>query len=181
MIGMSLFFLVVGLKLGEYRYYTIFYQLPPFMLGILCFYLEKERGFLLKNNSFATVIGLLFGIFFLGFLKAETAPLQIYHLYYILFTGILICANTNSKNILTRILLSFGEKSYSIFLVHILLLKALYTLVFATYPGISFSYRLTANFVSAFGMSWILSKFVFHKIDGYFVNAASRYINKTRQ
>jgi len=172
------FTMLLGRHLGSYGYYAFPLQLPCFLLGIYCFRVRRAWPNLETVGTHKTALALVMACLFFGLAKAETAPLGAHMLHAVLFALTLLLVPMRSRSLLAEATRSFGRQSYALFLVHLFLLKLVYTLFVARYPQWSTPSVLALNLGVSIGLSWLLSWALFNRIDEWFVRHGSQWLQR---
>jgi len=178
-LGLSLaagFTMLIGRHLGDFVYYAFPAQLPCFLLGVYCRRLKEARalGPLGREHDAALGMGLL--MLFFGLSKAQTAPLGIYHVIAVLFALALLFMRLEGANLLSRGLQALGRQSYSLFLLHLLILKSAYAVLASLGVQMPLIVALLAYGALGFGLSWLLSNQVFNRMDEFCVLRADAFL-----
>lgn len=168
-------------EFGGFSYYAFPVQLPCFILGIFCFRVKNAMTFAV-SQKYMNVILLTVVILFFGTAEIKAAPVGAHIISCIIFVPLFIFLEFKGSSIIYAGLRSLGRQSYSLFFLHLVLLKTL--VIFLIYYGnLDAIQILGMNVFVSVGISWILSWLLFNRIDNYCVqkvrNATSKYRNST--
>lgn len=172
------FTMLLGRFEGAYGYYAFPAQLPCFLLGVYCHRLSIAWPDLELSGAHKIAFAVTIVFLFFGFAKAQTAPLGIHLLYTVMFALVLTLVPICSKSFLAEVLRSFGRQSYALFLLHLLLLKVVYTLIVTKNPQLGLPLVLALNLSVSVALSWLLSWTVFNRIDIWCVDRVSQRLQR---
>lgn len=143
----------------DFVYYSIFSQLPIFALGIFAYYLVSDNNKEIKKSTWLLLCGTIFIFCYV------TIP---YHfLYSMIFVLLLIIlAKTPCKLFSNKILAAIGKVSFSMYIVHFILIYAVYffkpNINIDSIPGnfIYFIFSYLALTGVTYGLSRLTYKFI---------------------
>ena len=161
------------------RYYSFPSHLSEFMLGMLAYYLLQVNSFKSKINQHGKPLLLLVGVMAVGFINLRGGLLASYHIYGLLFLCVLLVScSQNSRLPGTFVWIAkIGQQSYALYFTHLLLLKFAFVLQI-NYFNIGGYLLLASNIFLIIPMSLVLSNFVFHRIDSFFVTKVKLFQQK---
>lgn len=167
-----LFILLIGRHFDGYSHYGFFAQLPCFILGCLLYRIKNTPGFNHRFAQWNVVVIIAAILLMLGLAKGESRPLGDSNVYAICFAALLLSAEALNRilpKFLNKILANFGQKSYSLFLLHLVLLKGWYSIATLYDFESNFLTAAMINIIIAVPFSWLLSKLFIYPIDQYIV------------
>jgi peptidoglycan/LPS O-acetylase OafA/YrhL len=172
---------------GAFVSYFILNNLPSFFVGIIVYHIIHNEILFTKIKKYSLEIFTTGLLLYFGFIKGNMYPLAYNHLYGIVW-GILIIGsyhyiNNMKQNILIRVISRFGQQAYSLYFLHILLTHVnSYLLINVFNMGGGTKMQSASFFLIHLGsmlvISWILSNYLFNKIDNYCVKSINKIIKR---
>jgi peptidoglycan/LPS O-acetylase OafA/YrhL len=174
-----IFAYLVG-KNGVVAYYLFPAHLPVFLIGILAYRIREHLPKITVSVPIlvgSVVCGLSL---FVCYGKASGGYLGVQVAYSLVFAGFLIGIPDGQPGPVRRLLEALGRETYSLFLVHILVLKIGYTLLLAPHPELGFSGALGVNLLLGLPLTWALSHWIFNPIDRKCVELVGQWLRPRR-
>lgn len=154
-----------------FSYYGFPAQLPCFLLGMSVYRIRDNEVLRNMLDHVAVPVFLISAIVFFGLLRLDVKPLPQPFLPSLCFAGILATADKALHRMpesLNRFLSAFGKRSYSLYFLHILVIKQILAISALRGYGVVWNLALTIS------ISLVLSFLIFHRIDLYFVRLGHR-------
>lgn len=154
-------------------YYTFIPHLPEFLLGFLAFRITQHQNIALKISRYGNAILFMSCILMLGFVDAKSTLLGSHHIFTICFAMILIIFALRSDYSLPWLgfISNLGRQSYALYFTHLLLLKIAFV-ISENFYEFSNMIVLSLNLLIIIPLSILMSNFIFHNIDKFFVSKA---------
>jgi peptidoglycan/LPS O-acetylase OafA/YrhL len=179
-----LFVTFVGRHFSEYSFYGFPSQFPCFVLGIICYYVDRDDVLRAKVARGAVPIAAIGAIILMSSLQVASKPLPESILPGVCGAAIVLTAPSIFKffpDLVRAGMVQMGRQSYALFFAHMTLLKlTLIGLAFFGYSAPLPVHLLINLLVGIFG-SLIFSQLIFDPIDRACVGAASSWLKKRAQ
>ena len=152
-------------------YYTFIPHLPEFLLGFLAFRITQHQSVARNISKYGNALFFTSSILMLGFVDAKSTLLGSHHIFTIGFVAILVILVLRSDYFLPWLgfISKLGRQSYALYFTHLLLLKIAFV-ISENFYEFSNVVTLGLNLFIVIPLSLLLSNFVFHNIDNFFVN-----------
>jgi len=165
---------------SEFYYYFFLNQLPVFILGGVMSHLinQNQEG----ANEYSGILFAFSVVLFFGLIRGLNYPLAYHYLYGIVFVLMIISAypymESSKGFFLFSAVVRLGKQSYAIFLSHLLVMHPSSYLLKLYAPDLNITEFFLIQLLSILVFSYILSNYLFNRIDVFFVNAMNHYIRK---
>ncbi|PWA09913.1 acyltransferase family protein [Flavobacterium laiguense] len=167
------------INIGSFYYYYFTNQFPCFILGIVLFHY--------KDCFFDTKVKLPFLILsatiFMGMLHGSIKPID-YHIFYSI--GIIFFIISSYETLsgfkeysIYKYIANIGTQSYAIFFLHLIIMNVSVFFLNRNLIGVNPLIVFVINLLVIFLTSYILSNFIFNKIDVYFCKLGKKLVVKT--
>ncbi len=177
------FILLIGRHFSGFSHYGFPAQLPCFLLGALAHRISQMPNFESHFAPWRKVAIACSVMLMIGLVKGESKPLGDSNVYALCFTAILLASSVLTEVLAPTIvagLAALGRQSYALFFVHLALLKGTYLYLSTEQIVLPFWPSLALNLIVAVPLTWLVSAFVFDRIDRYFVALADRSLNRSQ-
>ncbi len=165
---------------GEFYYYFFLNQLPVFILGGVMSHLinQNQEG----ANRYSGILFAFSVVLFFGLISGSNHPLAYHYLYGIVFVLMIIGAYPYMESFKGFFLFStvvrLGRQAYAIFLSHLLVMHPSSYLLKLYAPNLNIAEFFLIQLLSILVVSYILSNYLFNRIDVFSVNAMNNYIRR---
>jgi peptidoglycan/LPS O-acetylase OafA/YrhL len=163
-----------------FYYYFFLNQLPVFILGgVMSHFINQNQE---GVNEYSSILFAFSVVLFFGLISGSNYPLTYHYLYGIVFVLMIIGSYPYMESFKGFFLFSavvrLGKQAYAVFLSHLLIMYPSSYLLKLYAPNLNIAEFFLIQLLSILVFSYILSNYLFNRIDVFFVNAMNHYIRR---